>query len=137
MKTVLFAFAMLAAGSTFATNFRCFSKYYSANNFTISISGNVVSNSEVANLQVVDQGDGFNFNLPHSQADSNYKPKKYIGYNLYLLGRNPSGTAFQSITMLLPNNLSSLNGRFDGYVSDSNADGSGSSGYFKVLCQTQ
>jgi hypothetical protein len=138
MKTLPLIISLLLTGllgqTSQAKSFKCFSKYYTANQFTIAFSADIASNTVIRNFKMVDQGDGFNFSLRGLKADPNYKPKKYVGYNLYSVGANPGGVGYQSISMLLPINLTDLNGRFDAYVSDANADGEGSDGYFRALC---
>ncbi len=139
MKMFLMSIALLAVSgvSSASTKFTCFSRYYSANKADISVSGEAVSNDTIKNLQVISKEEGLDFNLPLKKAITNYKPRTYKGYNMYLLGKNPMGVGFQSIDILLPNNIVELSGHFDAYVSDSNADSSGSSGHFRVLCQTK
>lgn len=137
MKSLIFIslFAVAAQGHA-ASTFTCFSKYYSSNAVDIRISGQVVNDEQIKNLKVLAPDEGLNYNIKLAEAVTGYNPRIYRGYNKYLLGKNPvGGIGLRGINILLPNNISKLLGRFDAYVSDSNADNSGSSGYFRVLCQ--
>jgi hypothetical protein len=139
MKLPILALATLLAPSAHAagTSFSCFSKYYTANQNEITISGEISDDDSVRNLKVDSEAYGIKINLKSASANENYTPRKYKGYQQFLLGKNPLGHDFQSLDLLLPENLTKLNGKFDGYMSDANADGEGSDGYFRVLCKTE
>jgi hypothetical protein len=141
MKAGLFSvFILLASLTAHGKSVNCFSKYYGANQFTISISAEIESDNTITNVVVKDTGDGFEASIPSVTAvDGNHRASgPYANYQDFnLRNDNKDKYALRVITLLLPNELTTLNGRFVGYASDPNADGSGSDGYQKLLCNAR
>ena len=122
------------ASSAQATDFSCFSKYYTSNKTTISLNGQAYADGEIKKFVMISKDNGINFSLPSIKADADYHGRTYADFNRYYVGENPAGLGFQGLTVLFPKNVASLNGKFQAYVSDANADMSGSNGYYAVLC---
>jgi hypothetical protein len=133
-KSLLLPLLVFAASTSQAASFHCFSKYYTANEIVINIDGEVVADNQIANLVVDDPSDGLKSQQNLVEADPTYKPRVYKGYNLYPVPNNQGSQYQHGVTLLLPANLSQVQGRFTGFVSDALADGEGSNGYFTLLC---
>lgn len=142
MKKTLALFLILASTQAFAaTQFECYSRYYSDNKEEINVTGEVASATSVANVVVKVQGEEI-YNDSSLTADDTYKPRNYKDYQKFELGENPNvqyDHALKPVDMLLPTNIATLasGDGFVGFVSDDNADESGSHGYYKILCEIQ
>ena len=119
-----------------SSSFTCFSKYYTLNASRIDISGTVISNTEIGNLTVLSPDNALDSRYKNLTADLSYKPTSYKGFNRYAIANNHGDSSITgSLYILLPADIEGIRGAFVGYVSDANADSSGSSGYFEVLCK--
>lgn len=144
MKSVLVvAVLMSVSAQASARTVHCFSKYFGANNSTVTLDATIKNGDTLANLKVEDKNDGFLANIESIQAvDGNHKKKgPYADYQDFIVENDDaSGKAYlKRLTFLLPKNLTTIKPgvRFDGYGSDPNADNSGSDGYQRLLCSVK
>ena len=119
-----------------ATPIKCFSKYYTENNVLIQLTAIAVSDTELKNFTLEVEDYDFFSKLKNLTNTSGYHPHKYKGFQRFVVPNNLGDGANKTLSVLLPEKLMSVKGRFDAYVSDANADNSGSDGYYRVLCQS-
>lgn len=139
MKTILSlsVLACLLSTSAHARSFNCFSRYYTANQFTVEIAADAVTDTVLNNVRIKDTSDGISATYPQLKgAITRTTSAKYLNYVSYrLTDANPSGDAVaRDLELRIPKNVMKKAGQFTAYLSDANADGSGSDGYFGLLC---
>jgi len=138
VKNILVLLVTLVSAQGFAaSSFECYSQYYSANKESITVNADVSNDQQINHVSVKINGEEV-YNLANLTSNSAYKPRKYKGFEQFELGENPLiqyDHALKPLDLLLPANLTETTEGFVGYVSDDNADASGSNGYYEILCQ--
>jgi hypothetical protein len=127
---------VLFAGNTFAAQtITCGSNYFNGQQLQVGLHG-VVANSATLTAVTLTVGNQTAFANASAQADPTYRPRKYDGFNRFIIPVRAEWDGFgnpSDIALLLPNNLGAAR-NFIGYVTERASDGGS---FNKIFCTLQ